>query len=524
MLFSTLVSLAVLGGLSSIEAHQAAFSDAKSKYFASTGREAIFPGIHSSNMRPDVASPFNFTTMHLSSVQSTESFTILMHPSFPNHQVRIKKSDFCDPTVNVYTGYLDVEQGSKHLFFYFFESRRDPDEDDVMMWINGGPGCSSSSGLLMELGPCKIDMTKTSANGTIWNPYSWNSETNIFFLDQPVGVGFSYADYGEVIETTEDAAKNVQAFVSIFFETFNQFKGRRLHLAGESYGGRYLPVFASEIVDQNAIAKEEGRDTLNLKSVLIGNGLTDISTFYSGRVDVECGTASLETPVQSISACVRMRQTLPRCTKALKDNCIDTFDKINCNAANLFCHSQLSVGYLATGLNPYDMTKACEGSLDSLCYEEDTAIEEYLNQLSVRSLLGVTAPQNFSSCSDDITIRFESHLDILAHPTQQYVAELLARDVRVLIYAGTNDWICNWVSNIMWVEKLEWEGKDTFNAAKWRAWGLGDKITEESATGITKSAGPLTFASVYGAGHMVPFDKPAEALKMVSRWISEEPL
>ena len=51
-----------------------------------------------------------------------------------------------------------------------------------------------------------------------------------------VGVGFSYADYGEVVETTEDAAKNVHAFISIFFETFTQFKGRRLHLAGESYG------------------------------------------------------------------------------------------------------------------------------------------------------------------------------------------------------------------------------------------------------------------------------------------------
>lgn len=115
-----------------------------------------------------------------------------------------------------------------------------------------------------------------------------------------MGVGFSYADYGETVETTEDAAKNVHAFISIFFETFSQFSGRRLHLAGESYGvsdhhhleylrqglkditiihqGRYLPVFASEVYDQNQIAKAEGKPTLNLQSVLIGNGITDIST------------------------------------------------------------------------------------------------------------------------------------------------------------------------------------------------------------------------------------------------------
>ncbi|KAF9645058.1 alpha/beta-hydrolase [Thelephora ganbajun] len=176
----------------------------------------------------------NVTTMHLSELRSTDGFTTLIHPKFPYHRVRVKKTKFCDPTVNAYTGYLDVDAGAKHLFFYFFESRRDPDKDDVMMWINGGPGCSSSMGLLMELGPCSIDMNDVSSNGTTWNPYSWNNEVNIFFLDQPVGVGFSYADHGGVVETTEDAAKNVYAFITIFFETFAQFSGRPLHLAGES--------------------------------------------------------------------------------------------------------------------------------------------------------------------------------------------------------------------------------------------------------------------------------------------------
>lgn len=105
-------------------------------------------------------------------------------------------------------------------------------------------------------------MKNVSSNGTVFNPHSWNSETNIFFLDEPcvhsfsgklsltslyltssndhgissVGVGFSYADYGETVGTTEEAALNVYAFISIFFETFSQFKGRPLHLSGESYG------------------------------------------------------------------------------------------------------------------------------------------------------------------------------------------------------------------------------------------------------------------------------------------------
>lgn len=234
------------------------------------------------------------------------------------------------------------------------------------MWINGGPGCSSAMGLLLELGPCSIDMNNVSSNGTVWNPYSWNSEANIFFLDQPVGVGFSYADYGETVETTEDAAINIHAFITIFFETLPQFAGRRVHLSGESYGGRYLPVFASYIYDQNEIAAAQDRPTINLQSVLIGNGITDISTLYAGRYEIECGRASLDVPFQKISECVRMKIALPRCEKAMQRDCIDHFDSIDCRSVVQFCDSQLSTAYWDSGRNVYDISKMCVG--DSLCY------------------------------------------------------------------------------------------------------------------------------------------------------------
>jgi carboxypeptidase C (cathepsin A) len=70
---------------------------------------------------------------------SVDQYTSFSHPSFPAHNLRIKQTkDFCDPTVKAYSGYIDADYGAKHLFFYFFESRNDPDKDDVLMWINGG--------------------------------------------------------------------------------------------------------------------------------------------------------------------------------------------------------------------------------------------------------------------------------------------------------------------------------------------------------------------------------------------------
>ena len=114
-----------------------------------------------------------FTPLGDLSILSSTEFTTLSHPAFSRHKVRVKQSHFCDGSVRyalfqasslemarpdgtrpsaprAYTGYIDIE--ARHLFFYFFESRRDPDTDDIIFWTNGGPGASSSMGLFMELG------------------------------------------------------------------------------------------------------------------------------------------------------------------------------------------------------------------------------------------------------------------------------------------------------------------------------------------------------------------------------------
>ncbi|KAJ7739216.1 Alpha/Beta hydrolase protein [Mycena metata] len=406
------------------------------------------------------------------------------------------------------TGYIDIQ--ARHLFFYFFESRNNPDEDDVVFWTNGGPGCSSGIGLLMELGPCRVVKAE---HGNVHHPESWNSNQNIFFIDQPIGVGFSYAD-----STTEEAAQDIAAFVAIFFAHFTKFQGRGFHLSGESYAGRYLPVFASAVYDQNPRLVKAGIAPINLTSVIIGNGMTDDVGMMPSWYEQQCTSATLP-PVQNIQTCVQMKTRMSRCTKWLKESCQDMFDSINCAAAFSFCVETTFDPFMATGLNRYDMSKPCGKTSSGLCYDEIDEIVKYLNQKDVQALLGVEVLQ-YESCSEKVGTDFAFTLDLYAGSTE-YVAALLERGVRVLIYVGTYDFVCNWIGNEAWTLLLEWSGQAEFRAQALREWSVG---VDGRRAGQTRSAGGLTFATVDGAGHMVPYDKPKEALEMVNRWITGEPL
>ncbi|KAJ3561893.1 hypothetical protein NP233_g9919 [Leucocoprinus birnbaumii] len=466
----------------------------------------------------------------LSEVPETQ-WTMLSHPSHPEYGVRVKKSSFCDNTVNGYTGYIDIQ--ARHLFFYFFESRNDPDTDDVIFWTNGGPGCSSSLGLFFELGPCRI----TDAEGPKFHPESWNTNANIFFVDQPVGVGFSYAEFGEVVYTTEDAAADIAAFIAIFFDNFSQFQGRALHMAGESYGGRYLPLFASAVYDQNALRIDAGLAPINLTSVMIGNGMTDSFKMILSYYDVQCTPASTQ-PFVDISSCVAQKHIvginelkmsladsddpqMDRCERWMRKACIDHFDKIDCSAAYSFCSTTYTSSYYPTGKNPYDISKQCEGGLrETLCYPATAHIRNFLSDTKNRDLLGVdkAVKGNFTSCNNEVNFGFGAAGDIL-HPTTDYVSALLERGVRVLIYVGAYDWICNHVGNERWTLAMDWSGKSEFGATDKREW-----LVDGKKAGLTRSAKGLTFATIDGAGHMVPYDKPKEALALVQRWIAKAEL
>ena len=116
-------------------------------------------------------------------------------------------------------------------------------------------------------------------------------------------------------------------------------------------------------------------------------------------------------------------------------------------------------------------------------------------------MLGVDAAvtSNFSACNNRVNIDFAINMDQY-RPTQHYIAALLERNIKVLIYVGKYDWICNHVGNEAWTLALEWSGHEEFSTQSLREWKIDGK-----SVGTTRSAKGLTFATIDGAGHMVSY-------------------
>lgn len=84
------------------------------------------------------------------------------------------ETKLCDPEVESQAGYFKISGSKdKNYFYWFFESRSEPSEDPVLLWLTGGPGCSSILALLTENGPCLVNEDGTD---TVHNPYSWTNK------------------------------------------------------------------------------------------------------------------------------------------------------------------------------------------------------------------------------------------------------------------------------------------------------------------------------------------------------------
>ena len=263
---------------------------------------------------------------------------------------------------------------------------------------------------------------------------------------------------------------------------------------------------AYRIWEGNQNATANGMPTVNLKGLAVGNGLTDPAVQYPYYAKMAVNN-TYNVKAVSGPEVNAMEEELGKCIPLIEQCQNDTSV---CSRAQALCNDAQLGPYEQSGLNPYDVREKCK--VKPLCYDF-SAPTDWLDLPATREALGVTqASSTWSSCNMQVNQQFSSDW----MKSQQYtIPPLLEDGIRVLIYAGDADFICNWMGNKAWTLALEWPGKDAFNAAEDHDWDVAG-----TKAGTARTAQGLTFLQVNKAGHMVPMDQPENSLSMIETFMS----
>ena len=410
------------------------------------------------------------------------------------------------------SGFFKLNRTSAAEMFYFYFQSRDADPvDPVVLWMTGGPGCSSELALFAENGPYTVN---SDASTLSVNPFGWDQVSNLIYVDQPIGTGFSFStNPADDVHDEKRVAVDMLEFLTEFSEAHPELKGRDFYITGESYAGHYVPAVSYAVFK----AQEKGRGpAFKLKGLAIGNGLTEPEIQYGAYADYALGMGLVDEK-QAQEA----RRVYPMCRKMIHacggsvgpDGPSSESDEkaATCTAAVDFCQSIPGSLLEAAGdVNVYDVRKPC--TVPGLCYDF-SHIDAFLNLQSTRDALGV-GDRKWEACSPHV------HADMMAdwmRDLEPTVPPMLEGGLRVLVYAGENDFICNWLGNKRWVEAMPWSGQEDFNKHYPVPF-----VVDGATGGDVVESGLLSFLKMSESGHMVPMDQPANALEMLRRFVHGE--
>ncbi|XP_026394481.1 serine carboxypeptidase II-3-like [Papaver somniferum] len=382
-----------------------------------------------------------------------------------------------------YSGYVTVDAGhGRALFYYFAESPQNSSTNPPVLWLNGGPGCSSfGNGAMMELGPFRVNSDGETLS---LNEYSWNNAANVIFLESPAGVGFSYSNITSDYTLSGDTrtAEDSYTFLVNWLERFPEYKTRDFYLAGESYAGHYVPQLAQLILQNNKITNQT---VINLQGVAIGNAWVDFETGVKGMYDFFWTHALISDEVnQGIQ--LNCNFSTPN---TVTEKCEDYLDEADDLVEDIFIFDIYApLCFSSSTTPPIAAFDPCS----------DNYISNYLNIPQVQKALhaNVTAlPYPWESCSDMVEkLYHDSPLTVLP-----VIKELMNSGISVWMYSGDTDGRVPVTSTRYSINKLTTSVK-----TKWYPW-----YNKEQVGGYAIEYENLTFVTIRGAGHFVPSYQPA---------------
>ncbi|CAI9786732.1 unnamed protein product [Fraxinus pennsylvanica] len=424
------------------------------------------------------------------------------------------------------TGYIGVGKNDEvQLFYYFIESENNPSTDPLLLWLTGGPGCSGLFGVVYDIGPCTFDVENFDGSlpSIILNPYSWTKAANIIFIDAPVGTGFSYANTSQGYSSSDiKSAKDIFTFLRKWLLNHPMFIKNRLYIAGESYGGKLVPMVAMEILRGNEARLQP---QMSFQGYIIGNGLTDSNIDFNARIPYAHHMALISDEYFELAKsscagkyynrdpnnihCADALQQIRKCLSHI--NQVQILDPICGNRA-----SKLEdFGWDQTFSKGYSIDHLVLPTAEQECHNQDSAIsDDWANDPIVQEALSIRKGTitRWQTCNDGIS--YEQNVE----SALPYHKILIKKGYHVLVFNGDHDMAAPYLGPLKWIRILNLTIDDD-----WRPWLVNGQVAGYTEK-YKKNDFELTFATVKGAGHTASRYKPKECLAMVHRWLSRSPL
>uniref|UniRef100_A0A2C9JLN1 Carboxypeptidase n=1 Tax=Biomphalaria glabrata TaxID=6526 RepID=A0A2C9JLN1_BIOGL len=385
-----------------------------------------------------------------------------------------------------YSGFITVDELiGNHLFFWFFPAMNSDPKAPLVIWLNGGPGVSSELGLFHENGPLKFRETENGEVGYERRNSSWAETFSMLYIDNPVGVGYSYSDSGEegYRSTQEEYTRDLYEFIQQFYVMFPEYLQRELYIGGQSYAGKYVPAFAYRIHEEI----QANRTRIPLTGIYLGGPLIDFEVQGPRLADLFYSLGFISAKQRQdfkISSKKFIHKFVFGQKKFVPDK---DFEKVS-------------------------MNRVCNGCWDNLHNLEKPpyeAVGKVMRSLRLKVHAG-SVP--FEEASYSVPLKLSS--DYFVSTTAQFTK--LMDNYKVLVFVGTDDGVISSPSVEALLTSIPWSLQSEYKDAKKLVWVDQEK---NKVKGFYTRVGQFCRVTVLGAGHQVPHDQPESTLLMMTEFI-----
>jgi len=442
------------------------------------------------------------------------------------------------------TGYIPVsEDGGRQIFYWFVQSQGTPETDPLLLWTNGGPGCSGLIGFLTEMGPFR----PTTDEGALLelNPYAWTEFANMVFVEIPAGVGFSTTTDPTLQYNDSLVAEDNWRFILGFLDRYPHLQSLDFWLTSESYGGHYLPTLATEIVEKN-------KGEVNFKGFVVGNPLLYQAYTSYGMYATWQAWGMYPANLWELFVSNNCHYSF---TPDDPNRTLVPMDKETQNLCTRVRHEiESSMGYSENLMNPYylgapkcrrgkndapmrsfsfaagDKIASRLPALENYKYPPciRTFAKAYLNREDVQRAIHVKC--SGWQCSDGKVVTWDECGQDVARRPKTYSMEsnnanmipvirnlVENASLRMMIMSGNQDPICSTLSAQMWL----WNKSiiPYNNSDPWTHFAIDGQLAGFSTNFTAANGHGFRFTVVNGAGHMIPTAQPKRAYEILRKFI-----